>query len=163
MACKSVGNFERFGQQDIAFVCDFCDGYMIWEDLDNVPTVRTAQDAATSPISPVSPTSGNPYWQATGATRSTLQDKQVIFAPVVVANHMAPPVGEWQSKLICPFCEEEGDKPLDEDDEEDTWKADQGFEDVEALREHLEWRHGGNSGLVNQIAMPQGTNSCQIM
>ena len=38
--CKQTGKFERFGDVDIAFVCDFCDGYLVWEDLREMPSVR---------------------------------------------------------------------------------------------------------------------------
>ena len=35
-----MGRFERFGDRDIAFVCDFCDGYLVWEDLREMPSLR---------------------------------------------------------------------------------------------------------------------------
>ncbi|KAK7750601.1 hypothetical protein SLS62_007448 [Diatrype stigma] len=40
-ACNKTGNFERFGDYDIAFVCDFCDGYLVWEDLREMPSIRS--------------------------------------------------------------------------------------------------------------------------
>lgn len=46
MACAEVGRFERLGDRDIGFVCDFCDGYIVWEDLQSVPTARTICTAA---------------------------------------------------------------------------------------------------------------------
>ena len=155
VACKAVGVFERFGEQDVAFVCDFCDGHMIWEDLESVPTVRSAQDTVTSPISPVSPTSNNPYWQATGKSKSGREEKQTVFAPIVIANHIAPSPGEWQSRLICPFCEDSGEPPRDEDDEEEAGRPDTEFEDVAALQEHLEWQHTSsatNSSMPLQLS-----------
>ncbi len=39
-ACNQTGKFERFGDTDIAFVCDFCDGYLVWEDLREMPSIR---------------------------------------------------------------------------------------------------------------------------
>ncbi|KAM3506301.1 hypothetical protein MY11210_007603 [Beauveria gryllotalpidicola] len=43
--CVAVGGFERFGDLDIAFVCDFCDGHLLWDDVQRVPTTRTGVDA----------------------------------------------------------------------------------------------------------------------
>lgn len=165
VACNSVGLFERFGDQDIAFICDFCDGHVVWDDLEGVPSVRSAQENASSPISPVSPTTNNPYWQATGFARSSRQEKQVIFAPIAVANHIAPKHGDWQAKLVCPYCEELGEQPQEEDDEEETWRPDGEFDDVAALQEHLEWQHTAASALPTTIpiALPTATDKCQIM
>ncbi|KAI1104308.1 hypothetical protein F4804DRAFT_307664 [Jackrogersella minutella] len=42
-ACAQMGRFQRFGETDVAFVCDFCDGYLLWEDLRAVPTTRLVQ------------------------------------------------------------------------------------------------------------------------
>ncbi|KAI0389892.1 hypothetical protein F5Y17DRAFT_96717 [Xylariaceae sp. FL0594] len=41
-ACNSTGTFQRVGpgNRDIAFVCDFCDGFLIWEDLRSMPSTR---------------------------------------------------------------------------------------------------------------------------
>ncbi|KAI0913298.1 hypothetical protein F4823DRAFT_61126 [Ustulina deusta] len=59
-ACNSTGKFQRLGpgNQDIAFVCDFCDGFLVWEDLRSMPSTR--QRPATSPASIVE------NWAATG-------------------------------------------------------------------------------------------------
>ncbi|KAI1310154.1 hypothetical protein F5Y03DRAFT_51269 [Xylaria venustula] len=48
VACNSTGTFQRIGpgNQDIAFVCDFCDGFLVWEDLRSMPSTR--QRPATS-------------------------------------------------------------------------------------------------------------------
>ncbi|KAI1429572.1 hypothetical protein F5Y12DRAFT_412433 [Xylaria sp. FL1777] len=61
-ACNSTGIFQRLGpeNQDIAFVCDFCDGYLVWEDLRSMPSTR--QHPATSPASIVE------NWAATAFT-----------------------------------------------------------------------------------------------
>ena len=40
--CNAVGRFERFGEHDVAFVCDFCDGFIIWPDLQRMPSTRAA-------------------------------------------------------------------------------------------------------------------------
>ncbi|KAF2963514.1 hypothetical protein GQX73_g10072 [Xylaria multiplex] len=41
-ACNSTGTFQRLGpgNRDIAFVCDFCDGFIVWEDLRSMPSTR---------------------------------------------------------------------------------------------------------------------------
>ncbi|KAK0383465.1 hypothetical protein NLU13_9376 [Sarocladium strictum] len=144
VACNRVGSFQRFGEQDIAFVCDFCDGHIVWEDLDRMPNARTAQ-AAQSPPPRDSRAHSSPEWQATGQTRSTSEDKQVVFAPVAIANHCAPPLNEWQAKLLCPYCEVDAQQPQDQDDDEDAWKPEREFDDLEGLQEHLEWHHGGTT------------------
>ncbi|KAI0422037.1 hypothetical protein F5X98DRAFT_190970 [Xylaria grammica] len=61
-ACNSTGAFQRLGpgNQDIAFVCDFCDGFIVWEDLRSMPSTR--QRPATSPESIIE------NWAATGFT-----------------------------------------------------------------------------------------------
>jgi uncharacterized Zn finger protein (UPF0148 family) len=65
----------------------------------------------------------------------------VIFPPIAVANHLAPVHGDWQARLLCPFCEDEAKQPQDEDDEEDLYKPNEEFEDVASLQEHMEWQH----------------------
>lgn len=41
-ACNATGTFQRLGpgNRDIAFVCDFCDGFLVWEDLRSMPSTR---------------------------------------------------------------------------------------------------------------------------
>jgi hypothetical protein len=166
LACKDVGSFQRFGENDIAFVCDFCDGHIVWEDLDNMPNARSADLAhadVTSPISPVSPIHQAPYWQATGITRTASEEKQIIFAPVAIANHVAPLHGDWAARLVCPYCEEIGKQPRDEDDDEDGYRPDGEFEDVAALQEHLEWEHGSTSLARGNQAAATSQNNCLIM
>ncbi|RYP37357.1 hypothetical protein DL768_010871 [Monosporascus sp. mg162] len=56
-ACNETGHFERFDDSDIAFVCDFCDGYIVWEDLREMPSVRAGwQPPAHDPLEPLSTT-----------------------------------------------------------------------------------------------------------
>ncbi|RYO86732.1 hypothetical protein DL766_001592 [Monosporascus sp. MC13-8B] len=56
-ACNETGHFERFDDKDIAFVCDFCDGYIVWEDLREMPTARAGwQPPARDPLEPLSTT-----------------------------------------------------------------------------------------------------------
>lgn len=161
--CTKVGGFERFGDEDIAFVCDFCDGHLVWEDLESVPT-RTAPEAPNPPASQPSPPTTNPQWQATGTSLSGPRQKPVVFAPLAVASHMAPLHGDWQARLLCPFCEEAAQQPRDEDDDEEAYRPDHEFEDVAALQEHLEWQHTAAAALP--VALPAAlpsTNSCRIM
>ncbi|KAI1367450.1 hypothetical protein F5Y08DRAFT_67115 [Xylaria arbuscula] len=58
-ACNSTGTFQRLGpgNQDIAFVCDFCDGFLVWEDIRSMPSTR--QRPATSSASMIE------HWAAT--------------------------------------------------------------------------------------------------
>ncbi|PNY28133.1 Uncharacterized protein TCAP_01943 [Tolypocladium capitatum] len=163
--CTGIGGFERFGDEDIAFICDFCDGHLVWEDLESVPTSRTSPDATNSPASLLSPTTTttNPQWQATGTTLSGPREKPVVFAPLAVANHMAPPHGDWSARLLCPFCEEEAQQPQDEDDDGSPYRPDDEFEDVAALQDHLEWQHAATALPVALPAAPPSTNNCRIM
>ncbi|KAI1819528.1 hypothetical protein F4861DRAFT_526731 [Xylaria intraflava] len=41
-ACNSTGVFQRLGpgNRDMAFVCNFCDGFIVWEDLRSMPSTR---------------------------------------------------------------------------------------------------------------------------
>lgn len=149
-ACTKIGSFDPFGEEDVAFICDFCDGHLIWEDLENVPTERTALHEPR-----VQRTS--PHWQATGTTASGPQEKQVIFAPIAVANHVSPLHGDWQARLLCPFCEEEARQPQDEDDEEELYKPVDEFEDVTALQEHMEWQH------ADGVTTGQQSSTCLLM
>lgn len=167
--CNNVGGFHRHGEEDIAFVCDFCDGHMIWEDLERMPSVLMAGNDSTWTASPTTPVSAtgpltptttstttttvstttpalpevptNPQWQALGHSLSAHEEKQVVYAPVAIANHMVPHLGDWQSRITCPFCEDEADGPRDKDDEEDAWRPEGTFEDIAAFQEHLEWQH----------------------
>ena len=156
--CNRVGSFQRFGEEDIAFVCDFCDGHLIWEDLERMPSVRTAQEDATWPTTPVSPSTGNPQWQATGFSHSKHEEKQVVFAPEAIANHIAPHPGDFRARLLCPWCENEAAKPQDKDDEEEVWRPENGFDDILAFQEHLEWQHT----TAPAVAVPS-TSNCNIM
>ncbi|EKJ72630.1 hypothetical protein NXS19_008825 [Fusarium pseudograminearum] len=139
--CNAIGSFKRFGDRDIAFVCDYCDGHIIWEDIENMPSIRTFQEAAASPILTLSPTPDNPHWQATGFTKSGHQEKQMVFAPVAIANHVAPQHRDWLAGLLCPYCETESTVPQEQYDDEDAYRPDLGYEDMDAYQEHLEWQH----------------------
>ncbi|KAI0408057.1 hypothetical protein F4802DRAFT_594502 [Xylaria palmicola] len=62
IACNSTGKFQHMGPEnrDIAFICDFCDGFLIWENLRSMPSTR--QRTSTSPASM------RENWAATGFT-----------------------------------------------------------------------------------------------
>ena len=75
--CNAIGKFGRFDRHDVAFVCDFCDGYIIWPDLQSMPSSRespnsdsTDDDATTIIETPIAATeettSAYPRWQARG-------------------------------------------------------------------------------------------------
>lgn len=158
MVCNSVGAFERFGDEDVAFVCDFCDGYIVWEDLERVPTTRSIWNGYELP-------EGDPLniireWKAAGMAQSNQEAKEVVFAPIAVASHIPPTRGDWQAMLLCPLCEVEGKAARDLDDEEDPYVTSNRFSDLDALQEHLEWQHG--TGAYLPAAIPS-TNSCVIM
>lgn len=137
VACNRVGKFRRFGEHDVAFVCDFCDGHIVWKDLDRMPSSRA------EPATNVGPSM--PRWQATGQTRTASEEKQIVYAPVAVANHCAPPPGDWIAGLMCQFCDDAAREPQDEDDDE-LWQANNDYEDIEALEEHLAWQHSPAQG-----------------
>jgi hypothetical protein len=165
MACKTVGAFQRFGDQDIAFVCDFCDGHLVWEDLERMPTVRSSTRAVPPSTlgSPVSLLPNTSNWQASGVTNCGQHQKQVIFAPVAIANHIIPTHGDWEAKLLCPLCEEIGEQPQDEDDDEDPYRPDEEFDDVKSLQEHLEWQHGTATLPVGLPTTTTAENNCLVM
>lgn len=161
MACRSVGTFQRFSEQDIAFVCDFCDGHMVWQDLERMPTVRSTQEAINTLVTPPSLSTNNSNWQATATIHSGEATKQIMFAPVVVANHIAPTHGDWEARLLCPLCEELAKQPQDEDDEEEAYHTHEEFPDVASLQEHIEWQHGTN---MLPVTLPTpSTENCRIM
>lgn len=175
--CHTIGGFERFGDLDMAFICDFCDGHLLWDDIDSVPTARAVSDSLpeTSPATPgvgsLLPTT-NPVqdgagemlgeWQATGITQSGQEAKRVIYPPLAIASHMAPRTGDWLARLTCPLCEDVIE-PQDIDDEEDIWQPENRFEDLQALQEHLEWQHApANAPSALPVSLPF-TDKCVVM
>ncbi|KAK3297526.1 uncharacterized protein B0H64DRAFT_125805 [Chaetomium fimeti] len=134
-SCNAVGRFQVLGEShDAAFVCDFCEGYIVWPDLSSIPSERT-------PLAPTAVT-GYPHWQAKGVSADNGEEKVVVFAPLAIANHMPPEPGGWQAGLMCPFCEEDTYLDEGEDSSELKYVQDEGgFPDLESFREHLEWYH----------------------
>ncbi|UNI18642.1 hypothetical protein JDV02_004897 [Purpureocillium takamizusanense] len=185
--CARVGGFERFGEDDVAFICDFCDGHLVWEDLESVPTSRAASGGCSSPVTRSSTTTTtidtsnttnnnnnnhlhNQSWEAAGVTMSGGHVKPVVYPPLAVANHAPPSTpGDWLARVLCPYCEEEARRPQHEDDDGDAFKPDDyEFDDVAALQEHLEWQHpvpGGLSaaGAGAATASIPSASSCLIM
>lgn len=197
-ACRRVGGFQRFGDVDMAFVCDFCDGHLVWGDVERVPSAPTTHDSSPSPwpappvdgpSPPTSPTDNantstayfgaaaaaaggaagvthqqpqqlqQESWQATTYSMTRHREKQVVFAPLAIANHVPPHPGDWLARLTCPFCEDEAARPVDVDEDDEAWRpGDAVFEDLEALQEHLEWYH------VPRAASGKGVaDSCAVM
>lgn len=164
-ACNVIGGFERFGDGDIAFICDYCDGHLMWEDVERVPTTRAGWEAAESASTPIREafTASSTNWQATTLGQSDQQEKQVIYPPVAVANHIAPMRGDWEARLMCPLCEEAARQPQDPDDEEDLYRPENQFDNMAALQEHLEWDHAAS---VLPAALPESlpsTKNCVVM
>lgn len=188
-SCNAVGRFQRLGSdfgydndngggghdesssQDAAFVCDFCNGYIVWPDLRNMPSARTplpsqqpfgngtnvVEDSKTS-------NNGYPHWQASGISVSTGEEKTIVFAPLAIANHMAPEPGDWQAGLMCPFCEEDTYLDEGEDSSEMKYVADEkGFLDVAAFQEHLEWYHTALQVPPLSAITGAAANNCVVM
>ncbi|KAG5954365.1 hypothetical protein E4U58_007660 [Claviceps cyperi] len=156
-ACTQTGSFSRF-EDDVAFICDFCDGHLLWTDLESVPTRRIPT------YKPSPSASGRGFitdacWQATGLTSTGPEEKTVIFAPVVIANHVVPVHGDWRARMTCPYCEEDSQQPQEKDDEEPVVaRREDVFEDVGEMQAHLEWLHAGGVGGAGS-----GGTNCLLM
>ncbi|KAL2178916.1 uncharacterized protein P884DRAFT_239295 [Thermothelomyces heterothallicus CBS 202.75] len=159
-SCNAIGRFRLFGEdsRDAAFVCDYCDGFIVWPDLQSIPSER-------SPLPPTA-VSGYPHWQAKGISAESGEEKQVVFPPVAIANHMPPEPGDFRAGLICPYCEEATYLDEGEDSSDVKYVQDEkGMPDLEAFREHLEWYHTALpvppiSSLTS--ALPSASN-CTVM
>ncbi|KAI1138747.1 hypothetical protein F5Y05DRAFT_382235 [Hypoxylon sp. FL0543] len=184
LVCAQTGRFERFGEHDVAFVCDFCDGFLVWEDLRAVPTTRLQQHQpqpiqnvtsnananANTPTSATNTASNSAQtssgsgegvtastnWQARGITMTTSEAKTIVFAPVAIANHLPPELGDFRCRVLCPHCDEYYYEEQGEDDMERVRYVQdaRGFDGVKALQEHLEWSHA---------SIVPSTSSCRIM
>ncbi|ROW02803.1 hypothetical protein VSDG_01808 [Cytospora chrysosperma] len=133
-ACNLVGHFERFGDRDVAFACDYCDGFVVWEDLARMPTERDPSAVAAG-------VTEQPNWQAKGKSLSTAEDKTVVFAPLAIANHLPPDVGDWQARILCPFCDDYNYYEQGEEDDTKYAQDERGLGSLRELQEHLEWYH----------------------
>ncbi|KAM7204172.1 hypothetical protein V8F33_001807 [Rhypophila sp. PSN 637] len=157
--CNAVGKFERFGEHDIAFVCDFCDGFIVWPDLASMP-------AARAPLPPPGTGPGGyPNWQAQALSHENhTEEKTVVFAPLAIANHIAPEPGEWQARISCPYCDEYTYFDQGEDSAEDVKyvQDEKGFEDLKSFQAHLEWYHTAMAAPKIPIPTPS-TSNCSVM
>lgn len=151
--CNAVGKFERLGKTDIAFICDFCDGHILWEDIQAMPSTRTVR--FTAPDAPY------PNWQASARSKENGEEKSVVFAPLVIANHLPPVSGDWQARLWCPFCDDYTYYAQGDNEFEQTRyvQDDAGFPDLQSFQEHLEWQHTA----MALPSLPKATKSCIIM
>ncbi|KAJ0334566.1 hypothetical protein COL5a_000627 [Colletotrichum fioriniae] len=125
---------------------------------------RKPEESSTRPVPPISPTTGMPNWQATGFTADKRrEEKTVIFAPLAIANHMAPYQGDWVARLLCPFCDEAPytEAGGDSDDEMRNTQDESGFEDLQAFQEHLEWQHTAAS--IPAVPLPKAAKDCVVM
>ncbi|KAI0145037.1 hypothetical protein BJ166DRAFT_83895 [Pestalotiopsis sp. NC0098] len=155
---NSTGKFERFGDGDIAFACDFCDGHMVWEDLREMPSIRQPTMDVPEPTSATSMAPPQEKgWAATGFKSSDGEEKTVVFAPVAIANHMPPEPGLWEARILCPFCDDVYTEEQGEDDMDRVkWNQDEGgFADLKEFHEHLAWSHAGSN-------FPKAAN-CSVM
>ncbi|RCI07711.1 hypothetical protein L249_5711 [Ophiocordyceps polyrhachis-furcata BCC 54312] len=174
---EAVGTFERFSDEDVVFVCDFCDGHLVWHDVEAVPLLKTATTTTTSgsptSISTTTTTTTTtttnvttaipplPFWQTPALSTSSATPKTVISPLVAIANHVPPPLGDWLAPLLCPYCEDEARRPHDDDDDDeaDAYRAvsiDE-FDDLEALQLHFEAYHPASS------PVDAGGSSCLVM
>ncbi|KAK4203707.1 hypothetical protein QBC40DRAFT_17068 [Triangularia verruculosa] len=176
--CNKIGRFQRLNSgnpsespfNDAAFICDFCNGYLVWPDLRTMPSVRSA--LATPPPDPLSPNydsktvnNGYPHWQASGLSCTANEPKTIVFAPLAIGNHMPPEPGEWQAGIICPYCEEDTYFDAGEDSGDMKYvQDDKGFGSVEEFREHLEWYHAAMALPSVAEVVPEGVrSSCLVM
>ncbi|EPE02295.1 hypothetical protein F503_08607 [Ophiostoma piceae UAMH 11346] len=101
--CKKVGTFERFGDRDIAFICDFCDGHIVWEDVQRLPTMRVPPAAISSadahlasrlpPSIAVSPAFGTPLPTSSispGMALTASGSAAATPAPLLLQNRLSP-------------------------------------------------------------------------
>ncbi|KAK0720662.1 hypothetical protein B0H67DRAFT_453216, partial [Lasiosphaeris hirsuta] len=110
--CNAVGRFERLGEHDAAFVCDFCDGFIVWPDLQRLPSARTPPKVVVFPplaiANHVAPEPGE--WQA----------------------HILCPYCDEYTYL---------DQGEDSEEDVKYAQDEKGFTSLEKFREHLEWYH----------------------
>ncbi|CAK7215746.1 hypothetical protein SCUCBS95973_002582 [Sporothrix curviconia] len=211
--CNAVGTFERFGDRDIAFICDYCDGHIVWEDIQRLPTTRTppaamsastvgfssssssssylpfsvpspmhlattttaplhafqrasplASSAASQPASSLPPDDENsdeyPQWQAlTVAMSDVSTPRTVVFAPLAIANHLAPMAGDWEARLWCPYCDTYLYYDSGEGDQTKYAQDEHGFPTLTDFQLHLEWHHTA----LPVPSLPTPSNNCNVM
>lgn len=149
--CSTVGHFERFGDRDVAFECDFCEGFIVWNDLMVMPTKPDPSAVAKG-------VTEQPNWQSRGKSVSTGEDKKVVFAPLAIANHLAPEIGGWQARILCPYCDDYNYFEQGEGDETRYAQDERGFGSLDEFQAHLDWYH-------TSTAMPSlpSAKNCVVM
>ncbi|KAL1896572.1 hypothetical protein Sste5346_004606 [Sporothrix stenoceras] len=213
--CNAVGTFERFGDHDIAFICDYCDGHIVWEDIQRLPTTRIPPAAISSSNTPLSSSSTStsylpftapktsassqttplptfrrpspqlsstpqstsslllspppdgeggeddyPRWQATTVAKTDASNQRtVVFAPLAIANHLAPMTGDWEARLWCPYCDEYLYYDSAEGDQTKYAQDEHGFPSLADFQLHLEWHHTA----LPIPALPAASNNCVVM
>ena len=117
---------------------------------------------------PIPTETGYPNWQARALSHDTqTEEKTVVFAPLAIANHIAPEQGEWQARISCPYCDDYTYFDQGEDGEEDVKyvQDDKGFESLQAFQAHLEWYHTAIA--VPALGVPKlptaSTSNCRVM
>ncbi|RDA91619.1 hypothetical protein CP533_4642 [Ophiocordyceps camponoti-saundersi (nom. inval.)] len=179
---EAVGAFERFSDEDVVFVCDFCDGHIVWHDVEavslpkmnttmttmsgsstSISTTTTTTNLATAkPPQPPLPSS----WETPARSASSATPKTIISPLVAIANHVPPPLGDWLAPLLCPYCEDEARRPHydDDDDEADAYRdvSIDEFEDLESLQLHFEAYHPASSTSSSSSPGDAG-GSCVLM
>ncbi|KAI2470295.1 hypothetical protein F4781DRAFT_182283 [Annulohypoxylon bovei var. microspora] len=101
--CAQTGRFERFGERDVAFVCDFCDGFIVWEDMRAVPTARLVQHPVQAQTLPTHNTNTNTPNSATSTTptpSSTQSSDRDTNGPGVDGDEGTPASANWQARGI---------------------------------------------------------------
>jgi len=146
--CNAVGTFERLGDRDIAFVCDFCDGHMVWDGVQMIPPTRAVP---TSHIA-----AGYPNWKASARAIPSGEDKTIVFPPLAVANHLPPWNGGWEARIWCPYCDDYTYYDQNEDDQTKYAQEEGGSPDLPSFQEHLEWHH-------TALPVPSLSNNCAVM
>lgn len=151
-ACNMVGHFERFGDRDIVFSCDFCDGFIVWEDLARLPS-------SLDPTALNANVTEQPNWQAKGTSLSSAEEKTVVFAPLAIASHLAPEIGDWQARILCPYCDEYDYYEAGDEGETRYVQDERGFGSLREFQEHLEWYHTS----VAVPSLPAAAKNCVVM
>lgn len=151
-ACNMVGHFERFGDRDIVFSCDFCDGFIVWEDLARLPSSLDATALHAN-------VTEQPNWQAKGTSLSSAEEKTVVFAPLAIASHLAPAMGDWQARILCPYCDEYDYYEAGDEGESRYVQDEKGFGSLREFQEHLEWYHTS----IAVPSLPSAAKNCVVM
>jgi len=154
--CNAIGIFERLGDRDVVFVCDFCDGHIHWEDVQKMPSRRALPTYATD--------TNYPNWQASAQSVSSGEQKTIVFAPLAIANHIAPADGQWEARIWCPFCDDYTYYDQDENDDTKYAQDEKGFPELKSFQKHLEWHHTQQIPSMSIIkSLAPSADKCAVM